>query len=444
MTKLTKIFSTALLLTASLTATAQNNGANSPYSRYGFGLLRDGGSAFNKGMAGTAYGMRKGNELNTKNPASYAAIDSLTFLFDIGMSLQNGNFSTASGKKANARNTSVDYITAGYRLTKGLGMTIGMQPYSTIGYNSSTNVPSRNETTGTEFTRTDNYSGDGGTHHVFLGLGYAPIKQLSFGVNAGYLWGRLDHKIRHTFDDEHINTRQTLYETAIRTYKVDFGLQYTQLLGKKSALTLGLTYGLGHDIDRPAYKYEQVYTNGNVSYVDTARCAKAYGLPHTFGAGLTWSWYKGLRVGVDYTFEKWSNVSQPVVVNAGNGRTAYEAHKGYFSDLHRVSLGLEYTPNAESHRWRQRIRYRAGFAYTSPYVKFHTANGLTDGPQNFLASIGASLPIINMHNNRTFINLSAQYEHAKPKMPGMITENYIRFSIGLSFNERWFMKWKAE
>lgn len=29
-------------------------------------------------------------------------------------------------------------------------------------------------------------------------------------------------------------------------------------------------------------------------------------------------------------------------------------------------------------------------------------------------------------------------------MPGMITENYLRFSIGLSFNERWFMKWKAE
>ena len=29
-------------------------------------------------------------------------------------------------------------------------------------------------------------------------------------------------------------------------------------------------------------------------------------------------------------------------------------------------------------------------------------------------------------------------------MAGMVTENYIRLNIGISFNEKWFMKWKVE
>lgn len=66
MTTLHKYLAAAALAVMPLGALAQTNGSNSPYSRYGFGLLGDGGNAFNKGMAGTAYGMRNGTELNTK------------------------------------------------------------------------------------------------------------------------------------------------------------------------------------------------------------------------------------------------------------------------------------------------------------------------------------------------------------------------------------------
>lgn len=51
---------------AATTVKAQTNGSNSPYSRYGFGLLSDRAQGFNKGMSGLAYGMRGGSELNTK------------------------------------------------------------------------------------------------------------------------------------------------------------------------------------------------------------------------------------------------------------------------------------------------------------------------------------------------------------------------------------------
>lgn len=431
------IFTSLLLASATLPLAAQTNGSNSPYSRYGFGLLGDRGNAFNKGMAGTAYGMQNGKELNTKNPASYAAIDSLTFLFDLGLSMQNGNIAQG-GVKTNAKNSSVDYVTAGFRVAKNVGMSLGLVPFSTIGYNTSSKeeIQASNQV----LTKTTTFSGDGGLHEAYIGVGWAPFRRFSIGMNAGYLWGDLSHTVLMNFDDSNINSTRQAYETDIRTYKADFGLQYVQPLDKKNTLTLGLTYGLGHDIKRDAYYYNQKVVTGSSAIGDTLVCRNAFQLPHTLGAGITWTHDNSLRVGVDYTFQKWADMKFPMVVENAAGALDYVGRKDLFTDLHKVSLGMEYVKNPEGLRWRQRVRYRAGFSYQTPYTKI----GGVDGPQHFLASVGVALPITNMHNSRSLINFSAQYERVKPKMAGMITENYIRFSIGLTFNERWFMKWKAE
>lgn len=431
------IFTSLLLASATLPLAAQTNGSNSPYSRYGFGLLGDRGNAFNKGMAGTAYGMQNGKELNTKNPASYAAIDSLTFLFDLGLSMQNGNIAQG-GVKTNAKNSSVDYVTAGFRVAKNVGMSLGLVPFSTIGYNTSSKeeIQASNQV----LTKTTTFSGDGGLHEAYIGVGWAPFRRFSIGMNAGYLWGDLSHTVLMNFDDSNINSTRQAYETDIRTYKADFGLQYVQPLDKKNTLTLGLTYGLGHDIKRDAYYYNQKVVTGSSASGDTLVCRNAFQLPHTLGAGITWTHDNSLRVGVDYTFQKWVDMKFPMVVENAAGALDYVGRKDLFTDLHKVSLGMEYVKNPEGLRWRQRVRYRAGFSYQTPYTKI----GGVDGPQHFLASVGVALPITNMHNSRSLINFSAQYERVKPKMAGMITENYIRFSIGLTFNERWFMKWKAE
>lgn len=431
------IFTSLLLASATLPLAAQTNGSNSPYSRYGFGLLGDRGNAFNKGMAGTAYGMQNGKELNTKNPASYAAIDSLTFLFDLGLSMQNGNIAQG-GVKTNAKNSSVDYVTAGFRVAKNVGMSLGLVPFSTIGYNTSSKeeIQASNQV----LTKTTTFSGDGGLHEAYIGVGWAPFRRFSIGMNAGYLWGDLSHTVLMNFDDSNINSTRQAYETDIRTYKADFGLQYVQPLDKKNTLTLGLTYGLGHDIKRDAYYYNQKVVTGSSASGDTLVCRNAFQLPHTLGAGITWTHDNSLRVGVDYTFQKWADMKFPMVVENAAGALDYVGRKDLFTDLHKVSLGMEYVKNPEGLRWRQRVRYRAGFSYQTPYTKI----GGVDGSQHFLASVGVALPITNMHNSRSLINFSAQYERVKPKMAGMITENYIRFSIGLTFNERWFMKWKAE
>ena len=57
-----------------------------------------------KAMGGIAYGLRNGYQINASNPASYTAIDSLTLLFDAGMTLQNANFKDGN-VKTNAKNS---------------------------------------------------------------------------------------------------------------------------------------------------------------------------------------------------------------------------------------------------------------------------------------------------------------------------------------------------
>ena len=57
---------------------AQNT--TSPYSMYGYGILQDGATSSQRQMGGIGYAMQSGRQINAMNPASYASIDSLTFL----------------------------------------------------------------------------------------------------------------------------------------------------------------------------------------------------------------------------------------------------------------------------------------------------------------------------------------------------------------------------
>ena len=79
------------LTVLSLTMVAQS-GTNSPYSQYGLGVMAEQGQGFNRGMNGLSYGLHQRNQVNAQNPASYANVDSLTFIFDAGVSIQNTNF----------------------------------------------------------------------------------------------------------------------------------------------------------------------------------------------------------------------------------------------------------------------------------------------------------------------------------------------------------------
>ena len=188
------MFFAIVMMAFALVANAQS-GTNSPYSQFGLGILSDQTSGFNRGMNGLGIGYRQGNQVNFINPASYSSMDSLTFIFDAGISGQITNFEE-NGVKKNAKNANFEYVVAAFRLRKHLGVSIGILPFTNVGYNYSS-TESLNDDRSVIYTNT--YDGKGGIRHVYLGIGWEPIRNLSVGANFSYLWGNFERTISNAW-----------------------------------------------------------------------------------------------------------------------------------------------------------------------------------------------------------------------------------------------------
>lgn len=413
------------------------SGTNSPYSQFGIGVLSDQSQGANRGMGGVGISLRNGNRVNSLNPASYSAIDSLSMVFDAGMSGQITNFKEG-GRKLNANNANVEYAVAAFRVAPHLGMSLGLLPLSNIGYNYTSSSPI-NDVTGSGIantTITETHDGSGGLHQAYIGMGWNVFKQLSVGVNFSYLWGDYEKNVSAQSSDGYVSTVSKSYTASVNSYKLDFGLQWEQPLPNKNFVTLGATVGLGHNLGSDAQCIiSNTDTQLGTSSVDTMTVHDALEIPMTFGVGLSWRHANNYVIAVDYTLQKWADLAFPTS-NGNNGNYDFAVRKGLFSDRHKVAVGGEWTPNPYSRRYYNRMNYRVGASLATPYYKI---NG-SDGPKEYSVSAGFGLPITNNYNNRSVLNISAQW--TRQSLPGMITENTFRINIGLTFNEQWFAKWK--
>lgn len=432
-TDMKKTLLTAFMVAAAVATWAQS-GTNSPYSQYGFGKLSDQSTGFNRGMNGLAMGFRDGNQVNFLNPASYSSVDSLTFIFDAGVSGQLTNFNE-NGLKKNAKNADFEYAVAAFRALPNLGVSFGVVPFTNVGYNYS-NSNEVGDMNSTYYVNT--YSGNGGLHQAYLGFGWQPFKGLSIGVNGSYLWGDYDRSVVNSYSDGYVNTISKYYSADVQNYKIDAGLQLYFKLSKKTDLLFGATYGYGHKIDAdPEVKIISRNTQTAVSDTTTFVVKDGLELPSVFTAGFLIDHEKRIRFGADFSLQKWGDTSFPVDTKVNNV-SSYELSKNYFKDVKKITVGGEYCRNPLSRKFFNTVRYKVGASYTTPYL---IING-KDGPKELGVSAGFSFPISNQWNNRSILNISGQWVHASGT--GMLTENTFRINIGLTFNERWFMKWKVE
>lgn len=429
-----KVLGAGILASVCITPAVAQSGTNSPYSQYGLGLLNEQSSGFNRGMNGLGLAFREHNQVNYINPASYSALDSLTFIFDAGLSGQITNFNE-NGHKINANNADFEYAVAAFRAFKHVGVSFGIVPFTNVGYNYAI-TDYLNDDRDVAYTNT--YSGSGGIHQVYFGAGWEFLKSLSVGANISYLWGDIDRSVINSYSDGSINTLSKYYTASVKSYKLDVGLQYLLALDKKNALAIGLTYGLGHKLGTDP-TCNIISTNTMTAVADTASFTVNNGLeiPTSFGAGVMWNHANKLKLGADFSYQQWGSLQYPVY-RVVNDEPRYELTDDYYKDRYKVTVGGEFCNDEMSRRFFDRIRFRAGVSYATSYYKI---NGL-DGPDEISASIGFGIPIVNAYNNRSVLNISGQWVHSAAN--GLLTENTFRINIGITFNERWFMKWKVD
>ena len=126
-----------------------------------------------------------------------------------------------------------------------------------------------------------------------------------------------------------------------------------------------------------------------------------------------------------YSLQKWEDAR-------------YFSKTRQLNDRSKYAVGVEYIPNPFKRNYFSRIKYRAGAYYSNSYAKMADGNSADE----FGVSAGFGLPVFQ---NKSILNVSAQYIKVKPQAKTyMLEENYLRLCIGLTFNERWFAKWRVE
>lgn len=427
-----RLFSSFLIFSICTFVFSQNN-TNSPYTRYGYGKLADQSFGQSQSMGGIGYGLRTAGQINPLNPASYSMVDSLTFLFDFGLMGQYNTMSDGTDRESDFGGN-FSYLSMQFRLIKRLGMSIGIKPYSYVGYNYGETSDIGDGT----YKRT--FEGTGSLTQVYGGLGYELIKnRLSIGVNAGYTFGSINRNLYLTFPDASSSTTHpgaypvyVVSEVSAHDVFWEAGLQYTQPIGKKDRLTVGAVFSPKEKFSSSNSMIRTVYDTSTSStattvIADTFPNYKSLEMPMKIGAGFSYVKNNRVTFGADVLYQRWSDVAYPG--DGGNMK---------FNDRMKYSAGFEYVKDPYIQRgYFKKIRYRLGGYYSDSYVDI---NG--SGIDEFGITAGLGLPF-KVRNRESMVNIGAEYIKIIPKK-NLIDEQYFRITVGVTFNELWFHKRKFD
>lgn len=396
---------------------------SSPYSRFGLGDINTGSqNTILKGMGGITNAISDHCILNPNNPASFGAIDSLSFLFDAGFYIKTATYSTSSMSEKGA-NASFDYASIGLSATKWWKMGLGIMPYSNREYN---DITSHNDLGSYNI----DFEGEGGLSRVYFANAFKITKNLSVGVNASFIFGTLSDLTSIYYPDStyFINGKRSL-DMKINDFKFDYGILYSIPI-KDYKLNVGLTYSQGADINAKRDLFIRSMFKGFDNSVESPIDTLAYDvdknisfkLPHGFGGGLSLEKNNRWMLGVDFNWTGWKGFE----LNGINDS---------LQNSWNIAVGGEYKPKSTSiSKYYKKITYRAGFHYDQTYynIKGNSIN-------KFGITFGLGLPV---PRSLTSFNIAVEFGSMGTTKNNLVKENYFNISIGMSIYDRWFVKRK--
>ncbi|NDC41662.1 MAG: hypothetical protein EBZ77_08950 [Chitinophagia bacterium] len=283
------------------------------------------------------------------------------------------------------------------------------------------------------------YSGDGTMSYAYLGGAYKH-KGFSVGANIGYLFGTYQNLTAVLGIDS--LTINRIYESHFSHYNVIGGFYWkggaiyeTMLHDSDYVLRLGATLALSQSLTQKASAYKvSIYSFGDTIVNDTiARKTDDKGslqLPGTFSFGALLNKSDKWSAGIDFVTSNWSVFKSTVDTTMNNG---------IGGQTYRISLGGSITPNASDRSYLSRVTYRFGVYYGTDYLKLYN----TTLP-NFGFTFGGSLPYRKSVRTPARLHVSVDVGRLGTTSNGLMRQNYIRFGLGLSFNERWGLQRRYE
>ncbi len=406
------LFVAAVVLTCAFMGNAQNT--TSPYSAFGYGLLNDNATSSQRALGGVGYAMQNGRQVNAMNPASYASTDSLTFLWDIGADVSM-LWSKENALKGHSTGGGLDYITMQFPISKTVGGSFGLVPFTSVGYSFGNTLDNG----------TESQTATGGLNQLYGGLSFRPFKGFSIGANMSYLFGTTLYE-----NYLYTNTSSTsLYERImqVRSWNLQLGIQYAYSFNENNKATLGLVYSPKKSLQGHTWGAKYDLTNDTrQDTIGYSSLSGNYQTPNSYGIGLGYNYGSKIYAELDVTYQQWKDVKYANIEGfTGNNIT--------FDNRWKVATGLQYTPNYRG-SYAKRIQYRIGGYYNHDYI-----NVLGNNVREYGVSIGFGLPT---PSTKTLVNLGFEYKHRSTTPVSKINENYFNITLGVTFNEMWFRKSK--
>ena len=409
------------LLISEFSANAQTS-TSSPYSMYGIGDLAQIGFGQNRALGGAGIALPTATTINIVNPASYLTIDSLSFLTDIGFNVKNSRF-TSNSQTQTGNSAGFGYLAIGFRNTSWWKNSIGLIPFSSVGYN----INTKKNIEGTSDLANVNVQGSGGLNQFYWGNAFKIFPNLSLGANLAFIFGSTTQTQDITTSSNYISgDLKSIDNTYMHRLYLSYGAQYYFKLSKNVKGSLGLIYGgpcklnLYHDIST----IDNVTSSNNVLQ-DNVTTENSLTLPAYYGLGWSIKLFDKLMVTSDYKFYNWSG-SQSLQSNVR------------FSNSNNYLFGAEYTPSTSFRdRGWKKVSYRVGGFINDSYLIIQNQQMKDRG-----VTFGFGLPLMQKKIN---INFACQIgQKGVSTGQGIITENYTTFNINFTLFDFWFFKPKFD
>lgn len=398
--------------------------ANSPYSRFGIGDVLQNRYTRNMALGGISFGVRNPGQVNFANPASYTSFDTLSFVFETG-AVDNYVRTETGSLKQTSNKVSFGYLVFGFPITKYWAGSLGLIPYSNVGYKISSNEY-KPYVGNTRYY----YEGIGGVNQFYVGNAFKFFKKLSVGFNASFLFGEINQLRTVTFPDStYFYSVFVNKKTSVNDFKFDFGIQYQLNVKKDWIIVPGIVFSNKTNLTAYNSVLSQTFNSNStgIFYKDTIQNSSNIKgkivLPLCYGLGFTVKKSERLLIGVDYAVQNWSDFS-------------FFGHSDSLANSILGAFGLQFIPNPYAAPLWKRMHYRIGARYHKTFLDIHNTQ-LTDRSLSF----GLGFPL---RRTKSVINIGFEFGQFGTRNHNLIRELYGRGTLAFSLWDRWFIKRKYD
>jgi long-subunit fatty acid transport protein len=418
-----------------MTAGAQAQGlGNSPYSRIGLGEYNaNTGGVRQMGMGGVGLAAPNAVNVNELNPAMLFYTSRTTF--EAGY---NGQFKTVKNATASSRsgNGTLGYFALSVPLSTRWGGAVGLKPLSSVDYESNTVQAVANKPEDTELTQ---LRGTGGISEAYLGQGVRITKGLTLGFTASYIFGTVDETTGTTL--QIANSTEAAVNSVDRqhTRYSDFafraGAHYRQKVSKSLNLNVGGVYSFSHKLNGLQTNTRE-RQNADGTLIGTATVLSD-GRGNAFVPALT-------QVGISLDNDRNWSLNLDVAQQQWSQFRNFTDNSPALKNTLRFGLGGEIAPDPGSvEHYFQRVTYRAGISFSQmPYQP--GGNTLYDRSVSW--GFAFPLPTATPLEATTFSLAFIYGQRGNTSLlqtatnSSNVQENYIRGQLGITLNNRWFIK----